>query len=119
AEHARGHLPSSVDEDAVRCSRLRPRAFGTRGATSRTRIAGGEQAHRVRLVASDERVIVRHIVVVRDDHPTVRVDGHAAPVRSAVVPWIFDVPAAELRRGEWALIASALEVDPANHLING
>src|SRR5262245_28658032 len=118
-EYASRHLPSRIDEDAIGGSRLRPRAFGTRGASSRTRIAGGEQAGRVRVLAGHERVVVRHVIVVRDDHPAARIDGNAAPVRSAVVSGIFDVPAAELRRGERALIASALEVDPANHLIDG
>src|SRR5262249_53745181 len=56
--------------------------------------------------------------VVRDDYPALGIHGNAAPVRSPVVARIFDVMAAELRRGVRALITSALEVDPANHLIN-
>src|SRR5215831_3098170 len=118
AEHAGRHLPSRVDKDAVGRSRHRTRALGTRGASSRTRIAGREQAHRVRLLAGHEHVVVRHVVVVRDDYPALGINGNAAPVRSPVVARIFDVMAAELRRGVRALITSALEVDPANHLIN-
>src|SRR5262245_24350168 len=63
-EYAGRHLPSRVDEDAVRRSRLRARAFSTRGASGRTRIAGWEQAHCVRIVAGYEHVVVRHVVVV-------------------------------------------------------
>src|SRR5262249_18701576 len=56
-EHAGRHLPSRVDEDAIGRSRLRTRSFGTRGTSRRTGIAGGEQAHRVRLLAAHEHVL--------------------------------------------------------------
>src|SRR5262249_56023998 len=67
-EHAGRHLPSRVDEDAIGRSRLRTRAFGTRGASSRTGIAGGEQAHRVRPPPAPPPALLPPLLVV-PHHP--------------------------------------------------
>src|SRR3546814_6586131 len=81
----------------VRCAGLRSAAaFGTAGidvafiARNPTELVG--------LLAWHQPHVIRHVVVIGDDHAALRIDRDAAPVRAAVVTRIFDRMSRRFRR---------------------
>src|SRR3546814_13439893 len=100
----------------VRCAGLRSAAaFGTAGiyvpfsARNPTELVG--------LLAWHQPHVIRHVVVIGDDHAALRIDRDAAPVRAAVVTRIFDRMSRRFRRRINALIARTPELDAACALI--
>src|SRR3546814_8664844 len=71
----------------------------------------------VGLLAWHQPHVIRHVVVIGDDHAALRIDRDAAPVRAAVVTRIFDRMSRRFRRRINALIARTTELDAACELI--
>src|SRR3546814_19501397 len=70
------------------------------------------------LLAWHQPHVIRHVVVIGDDHAALRIDRDAAPVRAAVVTRIFDRMPRRFRRRIDALIARPTELDAACELID-
>jgi hypothetical protein len=92
--------PAGVDVDGVGRADLRiARPFRALLHRAAAGVAARGPALGVGLGAGHQAVVVGHVVVVGDDHAARRIDGHAAPVRTAVVAGIFDVAVRSARAG--------------------
>ena len=118
AQHAgEGQPPAGVDVDRIGRVGLRiARTLGT--ADLAAGLVARRPAQLVGLGTRDQADVVRHVVVIGDDHPARRIDCDAAPIGSAIIARIFDRMPVALGRGEEALIARPAELDPADHLVD-
>ena len=72
----------------------------------------------IRLGPGQQPVVIRHVVVVGDDHPAHRVHRDPAPVGPAVVAGILNPAPVTGRRGKDPGIGRAPELDAAVQLVN-
>ncbi|KAG1240051.1 hypothetical protein G6F68_018038 [Rhizopus microsporus] len=109
--------PAGIDLDGVRRAYLRvARAFGA--ALVEPDLLARKPAQPVGLGTRHQPVVVGHVVVVGHDHAATGIDGHAAPVRAAVVAGVFDGMTITARRCVEAFVVRLAELDAADQLVD-
>ena len=113
-----GVAPAGVDRDAIGRTLLR---IGCALGAAPGFLLACLTVDRFRrhLVTRHKPVVIRHVVVVRDDDPAFGVHRDGAPVGPAVVARILDPRPVRRRRGEEALIVRAAILDAAPELVDG